>query len=114
MGALRGDAAYWLERLEAAGVPAAPILTYDRVYANPQARARGMVVDTGNGSTPLVGNPVRMSLTPWQLRRRAPALGGDTAAVLERLGFAPAEIDDLRRRGVLDGKESPHAHRQDR
>ena len=65
MGALPGDAAHWPERVEAAGVPVAPILTYDRVYANPQARARGMVVDTGNASTPLVDNPVRMSLTPW-------------------------------------------------
>ena len=27
--------------------------------------------------------------------------------MLERLGFAPAEIGDLRRCGVLDGKESP-------
>jgi formyl-CoA transferase len=65
MGALPGDTAYRLNRVGAAGVPAAPILTYDRVYANPQARARGMVVDTGNASTPLVDNPVRMSLTPW-------------------------------------------------
>ncbi len=110
----RDTASRWLERLEAAGIPAAPILTYDRVYADPHARARGMVVDTGNGAVPLVGNPVKMSLTPWQLRRRAPGLGEDTDAVLERLGFAPAEIDDLRRRGILDPKEKPHADRQDR
>jgi len=42
VGALPVDTAYWLERVETAGVPAAPILTYDRVYANPQARALGL------------------------------------------------------------------------
>ncbi len=110
----RQDASYWLERLEAAGIPAAPILTYDRVLADPHARARGMVVDTGNGGTPLVGNPVRMSLTPWRLRRRAPDLGEDTDEVLQRFGFAPPEIADLRRLGVLDKREKPHAQRQDR
>jgi len=110
----RESASHWLERLEAAGIPAAPILAYDQVYTDPQARARGMVVDAENGETPLVGNPVKMSLTPWRLRRRAPSLGQDTEAVLERLGFAPAEIADLKHLGVLDRKEKPHADRQDR
>lgn len=110
----REDAATWLERLEAAGIPAAPILTYDRVYADPQARARGMVVDTDDGAIPLIGNPLRMSLTPWQLRRRAPALAEDTDAVLERLGITPPEIAELRHRGVLDTKESAHAEREPR
>ena len=73
-----------------------------------------MVIDAGNGGTPLVGNPVKMSLTPWRLRKRAPGLGQDTDAVLERLGFAPAEIADLKRLGVLDRKEKPNADRQDR
>jgi crotonobetainyl-CoA:carnitine CoA-transferase CaiB-like acyl-CoA transferase len=110
----RENAAHWLGRLEAAGIPAAPILTYDQVYADPHARARGMVIDAGNGGTPLVGNPVKMSLTPWRLRKRAPGLGQDTDAVLERLGFAPPEIADLKRLGVLDRKEKPNADRQDR
>lgn len=110
----REDAATWLARLEAAGIPAAPILTYDRVFADPQSKARGMVVDTDDGATPLVGNPVRMSLTPWQLRRRAPTLGEDTDVVLERLGIAPPEIADLRRRGILDTKESAHAEHEHR
>jgi crotonobetainyl-CoA:carnitine CoA-transferase CaiB-like acyl-CoA transferase len=111
----RESSAHWLERLEAAGIPAAPILTYDQVYTDPHARARGMVIDAGNGgTTPLVGNPVKMSLTPWRLRRRAPGLGQDTGAVLERLGFASAEIADLRRHGVLNRKERPNADRQDR
>ena len=73
-----------------------------------------MVIDAGNGGTPLVGNPVKMSLTPWRLRKRAPGLGQDTDAVLERLGFAPPEIADLKRLGVLDRKEKPNADRQDR
>jgi formyl-CoA transferase len=110
----RHGAAYWLERLEAAGIPAAPILTYDRVYADRHALARGMVVTAADGATPLVGNPVRMSRTPWQLRKRAPALGEDTDAVLERFGFAPAEIAELRGQGVLDRKEKADGEGEDR
>ncbi len=110
----REDAAYWLARLEAAGIPAAPILTYDRVYSDPQARARGMVVDVDGAPTPLVGNPITMSRTPWQLSRRAPDLGEDTVAVLERLGFARGEIERLERLGVLERKEKAHGRRQDR
>jgi formyl-CoA transferase len=110
----RHAASYWLERLEAAGVPAAPVLTYDRVFADPQSLARGMVIERGDGVTPLVGNPVRMSATPWQLRRRAPGLGGDTEAVLERFGFTPAEIADLRSRGILDRRERTDGQPEDR
>lgn len=56
----------------------------------------------------------KMSLTPWRLRKRAPGLGQDTDAVIERLGFAPPEIADLKQLGVLDRKEKPNADRQDR
>jgi crotonobetainyl-CoA:carnitine CoA-transferase CaiB-like acyl-CoA transferase len=110
----REDAASWLERLEKAGIPAAPILTYDRVYADPHVRARGMVIDGADGVPPLIGNPVRMSRTPAELRRRAPGLGADTEAVLQRFGFAPVEIAQLEQRGVLSPREKAHASREDR
>ncbi|MBI2202750.1 MAG: CoA transferase [Candidatus Rokubacteria bacterium] len=103
------EASYWLERLEQAGIPAAPILGYDAVYADPQALARGMVIASADGTTPLVGNPLKMSRTPWQLRKRAPALGEDTDDVLQRSGFTPTDIDALRRLGVLDRRDKPCA-----
>ncbi|BBY85440.1 CoA transferase [Mycolicibacterium tokaiense] len=44
---------------------------------------------------PVTVNGARSSASP------APALGDDTAAVLTRLGLTPAELEDLRRAGVL-------------
>jgi formyl-CoA transferase len=110
----RHDAASWLERLDAAGIPAAPILTYDRVSADPQTIARRMVLEADGGATPLVGNPIKMSATPWRLRKRAPALGEDTGAVLQRVGFAPTDIERLRSAGVLERRTKPDAEDRDR
>ena len=43
----------------------------------------------------------RLSSTPGQLRRPAPALGEHTAEVLSSLGLDHAEIDGLARDGVI-------------
>src|SRR5581483_4021292 len=53
----------WLARLHAEGVPAAPILTVDRVLADPQVRHRRMVVDVAHprhGTLPTLGTPVKV------------------------------------------------------
>src|SRR5207245_10837885 len=42
---LTAPTAVWLEKLEAAGVPAGPILSYDQVFADPHVKARAMAVE---------------------------------------------------------------------
>jgi len=57
----------WLERFEAAAVPAGPILTYDQVFADPHVKAREMAVDVDHpkaGPTRVLGIPFKMSRTP--------------------------------------------------
>ena len=96
--------AHWLERLDAAGVPAGPINTYAEALADPQALARAMVVDLdhpGAGRIKALGVPVKLSETPGAVDRPAPLLGQDNAAVLTELGYSAEEQIALRDQGVI-------------
>jgi crotonobetainyl-CoA:carnitine CoA-transferase CaiB-like acyl-CoA transferase len=86
--------AYWLDVLETAGIPAGPVLHFEEAMADPHILARGMAVDTEHpaaGTFKTLGVPVKLSLTPGELRRPAPRLGEHTAEVL---GSAAREEQD--------------------
>lgn len=94
----------WLERFEAAGVPAGPILTYDQVFADPHVKAREMAVEVDHptaGRTRVLGIPFKLSRTPGAVRRPAPALGQHTDEVLRELGLDAPAIARLRDEGAL-------------
>ena len=95
----------WLARLHAAGVPAAPILSVDRVLNDPQVRHRRMVVEVAHpthGPLPTLGTPIKIDGASALAVRAAPALGAQTDAVLTELLKYPAErIAMLRRGGVV-------------
>ncbi|MAF48342.1 MAG: CoA transferase [Rhodospirillales bacterium] len=95
-----------LERLEAAGVPAGPVLDIAQMNADPQALARGMIQEVGSASGAsmrAIGHPVKYSETPATIRRRAPLLGEHTTEVLAELGFAAGEIETLAEAGDIAG-----------
>jgi formyl-CoA transferase len=82
----RLSAAGIVARLEAAKVPAGPILSVGAALASDQAAARGTVVempapDSAEGTVRLLGNPLKLSRTPVTYRRPPPRFGADTAAV---------------------------------
>ena len=96
----------WMEALEAAGVPCAPVNTIDQVFADPQVQARGMQIrmphPLASGDVPLVGSPVKLSRTPVNYRRAPPTLGEHTDEVLSQiLGLGESEREDLREEGVI-------------
>ncbi|MEL6297047.1 MAG: CoA transferase [Pseudomonadota bacterium] len=96
--------AVWLEQLEAAGVPAGPVLTIGEMEAHPQTRARAMVPTVSHpvaGDVQAIGLPVKYSKTPGKVSDPAPRLGEHTEAVLTEFGFTPAEIADLREAGAI-------------
>lgn len=47
------------------------------------------------------GAPYRFTKSPWRIRRRAPLLGEDNAAVFGALGVSPEELGALRTAGVI-------------
>lgn len=95
----------WLDLCEAAGTPCGPINRIDQVFADPQAKARGlahgMTRDDG-GPVTLVASPLRLSKTPPQPRRAPPKLGQDTDAVLaSMLGLGAEDLARLRAGGAI-------------
>jgi crotonobetainyl-CoA:carnitine CoA-transferase CaiB-like acyl-CoA transferase len=77
--------AHWLAALEAAGVPAGPVLHFDEVFTDKQILAREMVVETEHpvtGRFHTMGVPVKLSDTPGAVRRAAPRLGEHNKEVL--------------------------------
>ncbi len=98
----------WLARLEAAGVPAGPVSDIAEMQRDPQALARGMVVEVPHaslGSVATLGPPVKFSETPAAVIHGAPLLGQDSRAVLAELGYSAAEVETLIDRGVVIAAE---------
>ncbi len=86
---------HWVDLLTAAGIPVGPVMSYDEVFADPQAKAREMVAEIDHptaGHQRTLGIPVKLSATPGKLRRPAPRLGEHTEEILA----------ELRKRGTQD------------
>ncbi len=95
--------------LDAAAVPAGRIYTVADIAADPHYQARGMLdsVRMDDGSTLAVpGITPKLSLTPGGHRRNAPTLGQDTDAVLQELGLTAAQIQGLKDKGIVSGKQT--------
>jgi crotonobetainyl-CoA:carnitine CoA-transferase CaiB-like acyl-CoA transferase len=95
---------YWLERLDANGIPNAPINTIGEVFDNPQVKHLGIprkITHAKMGMSNLVGSPIDLSDTPPKFFRAAPLLGEQTEEVLARLGYDSDAVRELRADGVI-------------
>ena len=100
--------AAWVEGLSGVNVPCGPVNTLDKVFEDAQVQARGMRLEMphplagGDGTVPLLANPIHMSATPIRYDRPPPYAGQHTSDVLqELLGLDDRTITDLRARGVI-------------
>jgi crotonobetainyl-CoA:carnitine CoA-transferase CaiB-like acyl-CoA transferase len=78
-----GIASTWLDTLDEAGVPCAPVRQLDEVFASPEGAA--MVQETHDpvrGLLRLVANPIRMSGSLLPVRTPPPLLGEHTDELL--------------------------------
>lgn len=94
----------WLEKLEAAGVPAGPVYDVKEMSEDPHTIARGMIakVPAGTGGEhAVIAHPVKYSADPTTIRRGAPLLGEHSREVLAEFGFAADEIDGLIGSGAI-------------
>lgn len=106
-------AAEWLTLCADATISAGPVNDLGQVFASPQVAAREMRVRlphpaAGGGTVDLIGNPLRLSVTPVSYAKAPPTLGADTMAVLARdLGLDETALRDLAAAGVIEGKPKP-------
>jgi crotonobetainyl-CoA:carnitine CoA-transferase CaiB-like acyl-CoA transferase len=99
-----GSVADWVERLNAAGVPAGPVLGLAEVFADPQVAAREMLVSLPHpelGTYQGTGLPVKLSLSPGAIHRRPPLHGEHTRELLAEFGYTGDEIASLAARGIV-------------
>ena len=84
--------AYWLQRLAAAGVPAAPVNTIADLFDDAQIAARGMLLPVAGLERFLVpGSPLKFAgVAAERQRPPAPKLGEHTRQVLAELASARA------------------------
>ena len=97
--------AYWIERLNAAGIPSGSVRNLKEVFEDAQVQAREMVAQLEHravGAVKQVGVPVKLSATPGAVRTPPPTLGEHTDAVLQRdLNISADEIAQLRSRSII-------------
>jgi crotonobetainyl-CoA:carnitine CoA-transferase CaiB-like acyl-CoA transferase len=97
--------AEWLRRLQAEGVPAAPIQSVDRVLDDPQVKLRAMVVEMSHpvhGRLPTLGTPLKIDGALGLHAAPPPRLGEHTEEVLrDLLQYPPARIGGLRDVGAV-------------
>lgn len=75
----------WLALLETNDVPSGPINAIDEVFADPQVIAldlRKRLPHRTRGTVSVMGNPVRMSMTPPRVETAAPELGANNDELL--------------------------------
>jgi len=101
--------AHCCAQLDAAGVPCAPVQRIDAVLADPQALARGMVVEQDH---PLIGRirlpnlPFRFSGCDTSPTCVAPLLGQHNREIALGLGFSAQEVEGMMADGVLYAEEA--------
>jgi crotonobetainyl-CoA:carnitine CoA-transferase CaiB-like acyl-CoA transferase len=96
----------WVRRIHPQGVPIGVINSIAQALAEPQVKARNMLVNIPHplkADFVTVGSPIKMSGTPVEYLRPAPMLGEHTDEVLKRqLGLDDERLAELKARGVIE------------
>ena len=98
--------AAWLDILMAADVPAMQCHSLDTLLADPHLEAVGLVGEAehpAEGRIRTIRPTVIANGEVTLVGQAAPLLGADAFALLDRLGFSAAEMEELRAEGVLAG-----------
>jgi len=95
---------YWVETLNAAGVPCGPVHAVADVFKDPQILAQNMVMNVeqpGHGIVRMLGFPMKFTETPCTVHLPAPGLGQHSDEVLVELGYSEDQRRAFRDTGVI-------------
>ncbi|CAO3625054.1 unnamed protein product [Cunninghamella blakesleeana] len=96
---------YWLEKLNGAGFPFAPINNIQQTFEHPQIKARGLVKEIEHeraGKIKVVGPPVKYSGFQPSIQLPPPLLGAHTDEILKDvLGYDQQKINNLRKSDAI-------------
>jgi crotonobetainyl-CoA:carnitine CoA-transferase CaiB-like acyl-CoA transferase len=96
---------FWLEKMRAAGIPSGPVNDFTETFAEPQVKARNMVIEVDYPQGERVrmpGNPIKLSDTDADTFTPSPALGEHNHKIFgDLLGKSGVEIGELERTGVI-------------
>ncbi|MBO0738646.1 MAG: CoA transferase [Alphaproteobacteria bacterium] len=94
----------WVEKLRAADIVAAPINTLLEASNDPDVLANGYVSEV---DYPKYGKRLKVHGSPWRFSQTparigvAPELGAHNDEILARLGYTPAQVEELRGRQII-------------
>jgi alpha-methylacyl-CoA racemase len=94
----------WITRAKDLDVCLTPVLDISEVETDPQLQARQMIYEQKHpvcGKIKGIGVPLKFSATPAYPTGPSPALGKDTVAILEEIGYQPEEIEKLRKESII-------------
>ena len=94
----------WLSRLIAEDIPASAIQTVGEALHDPQALARGLIVEIKHPTLDVarsIANPVRLSSTPVLYRLPPPLLGEHSREILHSLAYSSHQIADALSQGAV-------------
>ena len=94
----------WIEILNRNKLIWSPVQTPLEVTRDEQAIANEYFCEWDHpeyGSLKLLNNPIKLSRTPAENVCKAPDLGEHTDQILERLGYEPELIEELRSSGII-------------
>jgi formyl-CoA transferase len=84
-------------------IPCGPILSMKEIAEEPSLRKTGTVVEVDHpkrGKYLSVGNPIKMSDSPTEVKR-SPLLGEHTDEVLAELGYDKSAVEELKKAGAI-------------
>ncbi len=91
-----------LERFRSHGVTIGPVYDPAQLLRDSHVRERGCYVSPERSQGPLMHAVTpRLDRTPGEICRTAPAIGEQTASILQELGFTQKQIVELQSEGVI-------------
>ncbi|MDO8490508.1 MAG: CoA transferase [Dehalococcoidia bacterium] len=98
----------WLDILTRGNVPCAPVNSLDKGLSDPQVLARDMVITVdyaGGGQIRQVGNPIKLSETPSDVRKQffSPPIQGQHSeeVLIDLLGYSKERVEELKKEKVI-------------